>query len=77
MNEWILASERLPEECSPIYATLRAKGRKNWTIETFYSKFNQGTPWGNIPMLVWKQAEVIAWKPKIIPEPYREENTDD
>lgn len=70
---WILVSERLPEECTPVYATLRAKGRDNWIIEGFYTKCNFGTPWGNIPMLMWGEAEVIAWMPKTLPEPYREE----
>ncbi len=75
MNDerWIPVQERLPDELTHVYATCSAPGRENWVIECFYTTVNRGTPWGNIPILVWGEAKVIAWKPKVLPEPYEGE----
>ena len=75
MNDerWIPVEEKLPEELTPVYATCQAPGRENWVIESFYTTFNKGTPWGNIPILVFGEAKVIAWMPREFPEPYVDE----
>ena len=78
--EWIPCSERLPKPFTYVNATCRslADNRENWVIETMYlpiPKENnaQGySDWGNIPMINWGKAEVIAWMERKIPEPYKE-----
>ena len=72
VQRWIPCSERLPKDFQPFYATCRSNidNRENWVIEGYY------TPWRgfNPPPLVEEgKAEIIAWMPKELPEPYREE----
>ena len=69
-ERWIPVEERLPEEMTWFYATCSSPGRDNWVIDGFYTSDHAGTPWGNIPILVEGKAKVIAWKPRIWPEPY-------
>lgn len=76
-NKWIPVSERLPKPYTWVYATCKSlvDDRENWVIDTCYvplpKEYNSKySDWGNIPMLNWGQAEVIAWMEWIIPEPY-------
>ena len=88
---WIPVSERLPEPMTFVNATCRSlvDNRENWVVETIYvpipKEYNPRhySDWGNIPMLNWGEAEVIAWMERDIPEPYkmvepqeREDNND-
>lgn len=76
---WISVSERLPEPYMFVNATCRSlvDDRENWVVETIYlpipKEYNPRhySDWGNIPMLNWGEAEVIAWMERIIPEPYK------
>ena len=76
---WIPVSEKLPKPYMFVYATCRSlvDDRDNWVVETIYlpipEKYNPRhySDWGNIPMLNWGEAEVIAWMKRIIPEPYK------
>ena len=85
--KWIPVSERLPKPYTFVNATCRSlvDDRENWAIETLYLPIpkennEQGySDWGDIPMLNWGEAEVIAWMERKIPEPYkteRRENND-
>ena len=79
-QNWIPVSERLPKPYTYVNATCRSlvDDRENWVIETIYlpiPKENNErgySDWGNIPMLNWGKAEVIAWMERKIPEPYKE-----
>lgn len=81
-GHWIPVSERLPKPYTYVNATCRslADDRENWVVETMYLPIpkendEQGySDWGNIPMLNWGKAEVIAWMERKIPEPYKEES---
>lgn len=77
-RQWIPVSERLPKPYTWVYATCKSlvDDRENWVIDTCYvplpKEYNSKySDWGNIPMLNWGQAEVIAWMEWIIPEPYK------
>ena len=80
-QNWIPVNERLPKPFTYVNATCRSlvDDRENWVIETMYLPIpkennEQGySDWGNIPMLNWGKAEVIAWMERKIPEPYKEE----
>ena len=77
---WIPVSEKLPEPFTFVNATCRSlvDDREDWVIETVYLPIPKEankhgySDWGNIPMLNWGEAEVIAWVERIIPQPYRE-----
>lgn len=78
-GKWIPVSERLPEPYMFVNATCRSlvDDRENWVVETIYLPIPKEhnprhySDWGNIPMLNWGDAEVIAWMERIIPEPYK------
>ena len=78
-GKWISVNERLPEPYMFVNATCRSlvDDRENWVVETIYlpipKEHNPGhySDWGNIPMLNWGEAEVIAWMERVIPEPYK------
>ena len=78
---WIPVSEKLPEPFTFVNATCRSlvDDRENWVVETLYLPIpkevnkNGYSDWGNIPMLNWGEAEVIAWVERIIPQPYKAE----
>ena len=78
---WIPVSEKLPEPFTFVNATCRSlvDDRENWVVETIYSPIPKEankydySDWGNIPMLNWGEAEVIAWVERIIPQPYKAE----
>ena len=80
-GKWIPVSERLPKLYTYVNATCRSlvDNREDWVVETLYLPIpkennEQGySDWGNIPMLNWHKAEVIAWMERKIPEPYKEE----
>lgn len=80
--EWIPVTERLPKPFTFVNATCRSlvDDREDWVIETLYlpipkeANKNGYSDWGNIPMLNWGEAEVIAWVERIIPEPYKAES---
>ena len=79
--EWIPVSEKLPEPFTFVNATCRSlvDDRENWVVETIYLPIPKEankhgySDWGNIPMLNWGEAEVIAWVERIIPQPYKAE----
>ena len=79
---WIPVSEKLPEPFMYVNATCRSliDDRENWVVETIYlpipKEVNKHgySDWGNIPMLNWGKAEVIAWVERIIPQPYKAES---
>ena len=79
--KWIPVSEKLPEPFMYVNATCRSlvDDRENWVVETIYlpipKEVNKHgySDWGNIPMLNWGEAEVIAWVERIIPQPYKAE----
>ena len=75
--KWIPVSER-PEILSYVYCTCHSliDDREDWVVETVYIPQPSNSPysdWGNIPMLNWKQAEVVAWMYRDIPKPYKAE----
>ena len=85
-GKWISVNERLPEPYMFVNATCRSlvDDRENWVVETIYLPIPKEhnprhySDWGNIPILNWGEAEVIAWMERIIPEPYKvEEQTGD
>lgn len=68
---WIPCSERLPEGWQWFYATCRSKvdNRENWVIEGLSTPWKL---WGDLPPMVKEgDAEIIAWMPKELPEPYK------
>jgi hypothetical protein len=79
-QRWIPVSERLPKPYTFVNATCRSlvDDRENWVVETLYLPIpkennEQGySDWGDIPVLNWHKAEVIAWMERKIPEPYKE-----
>lgn len=79
-QNWISVNERLPKPFTFVNATCRSlvDDRENWVVETLYLPIpkennEQGySDWGNIPMLNWHKAEVIAWMERKIPKPYME-----
>ena len=81
-KEWIPVSDKLPKPFTYVNATCRSlvDDREDWVVETVYlpipKEFNKNgfSDWGNIPMLNWGDAEVIAWTERIIPEPYKAES---
>ena len=80
--KWIPVSEKLPEPFTFVNATCRSlvDDRENWVVETVYLPIPKEankhgySDWGNIPMLNWGEAEVIAWAERIIPQPYKAES---
>lgn len=78
---WIPVSEKLPEPFTFVNATCRSlvDDRENWVVETVYLPIPKEvdkhgySDWGNIPMLNWGEAEVIAWVERVIPQPYKAE----
>lgn len=81
-QKWIPVSEKLPKPFTFVNATCRSlvDDRENWVIETVYMPIPKEvnkhgySDWGNIPMLNWGEAEVIAWVERIIPQPYKAES---
>lgn len=76
---WIPVSERVPEDMCYVWLTCISKvdDREPWVCDGFYNPYYHGTKyskWGNIPMLNWGDAEVIAWMEQDIPEPYKAES---
>ena len=74
-KEWIKVEDKLPQVGEAIIATCAADGRLNWVIETCYIPQPDDSPyseWGNIPLLNWGIARVIAWMPRHIPKPFSE-----
>lgn len=79
-SEWIPVKDKLPAMGTFVWATCRSliDDRENWVIDTCYVPLpkeanRKYSDWGNIPMLNWGQAEVIAWMEQDIPEPYEGE----
>lgn len=77
-TKWIPVSERLPEPFSFVNCTCHSliDDREDWVVETCYLPQLHNSPysdWGNIPMLNWGEAEVIAWMYRDIPKPYKAE----
>ena len=77
--KWIPVSERLPETFSFVNCTCHSliDDREDWAVETVYIPQQSNSPysdWGNIPILNWKQAEVVAWMYRDIPKPYKAES---
>ena len=80
-GKWIPVSERLPEPYMFVNATCRSlvDDREDWVIETIYLPIPKEankkgySDWGNIPMLNCREAEVVAWMERVIPEPYKVE----
>ena len=77
--KWIPVSERLPGTFSYVYCTCHSliDDREDWVVETVYIPQPSNSPysdWGNIPMLNWKHAEVVAWMYRDIPKPYKAES---
>lgn len=80
-NKWIPVKERLPEPFSYVNCTCHSlvDDREDWVVETCYLPQPPDSPysdWGNIPMLNWRECEVIAWMYRDIPEPYKAESED-
>lgn len=70
-QHWIpCSSGELPGEYMSFYATVKSliDNRECWVIEGMYTKLWQ---WGKIPMIDRGEAEVIAWMPKYLPEPWK------
>ncbi len=77
--KWIPVSERLPEKYRFVNCTCHSliDDREDWVVETVYIPQPSNSPysdWGNIPILNWKQAEVVAWMYRDIPKPYKAES---
>ena len=70
--QWIPCSERLPRNFQPYYATCRSNidNRENWVIEGYYTQLRGFNP---PPLVADGKAEIIAWMPKELPEPYKGE----
>lgn len=80
-TRWIPVSERLPKVYEFVNCTCHSliDDREDWVVETCYipQPHNSSySDWGNIPMLNWGQAEVIAWMYRDIPKPYKAESED-
>lgn len=78
-SPWIPCSERLPEAPGFVNCTCHSliDDREDWVVETVYIPQPSNSPysdWGNIPILNWKQAEVVAWMYRYIPKPYKTES---
>ena len=67
---WIPVTEPPKGDFMPYYATCRSKvdDRENWVIEGMYTKYSG---WEYPPMVRDDRAEIIAWMPKELPEPYK------
>lgn len=67
---WIPVTEPPKGDFMPYYATCRSKvdDRENWVIEGMYTKYSG---WEYTPMVRDDRAEIIAWMPKELPEPYK------
>ena len=79
--KWIPVSERLPETFDYVYCTCHSliDDREDWVVETVYIPQLSDSPysdWGNIPILNWKEAEVVAWMYRDTPKPYKAESED-
>ena len=77
--KWIPVSERLPETFDYVYCTCHSliDDREDWVVETVYIPQLSDSPysdWGNIPILNWKEAEVVAWMYRDTPKPYKAES---
>lgn len=68
---WIPVTEPPKSDFMPYYATCRSKvdDRENWVIEGMYTKYSG---WEYPPMVRDNRAEIIAWMPKELPEPFKE-----
>ena len=81
VGKWIPVSERLPKTFEFVNCTCHSliDDREDWVVETVYVPQPPNSPysdWGNIPILNWKQAEVVAWMYRDIPKPYKAESED-
>ncbi len=67
---WIPVTEPPKGDFMPYYATCRSKvdDRENWVIEGMYTKYSG---WECPPMVRDDRAEIIAWMPKELPEPFK------
>lgn len=67
---WIPVTEPPKGDFMPYYATCRSKvdDRENWVIEGMYTKYSG---WEYPPMVRDDRAEIIAWMPKELPEPFK------
>ena len=67
---WIPVTDPPKGDFMPYYATCRSKvdDRENWVIEGMYTKYSG---WEYPPMVRDDRAEIIAWMPKELPEPYK------
>lgn len=80
-QRWIPVSERLPKPYEYVNCTCHSliDDREDWVVETMYLPIPKEvnvqsySDWGNIPILNWGKAEVIAWMHRDIPEPYKAE----
>lgn len=75
IEQWIPVSERVPDDMCHVWLTCisNVDDREPWVCDGFYNPYYHGTKysrWGNIPMLNWGEAEVIAWMEQDIPTPY-------
>ena len=83
--KWIPVSERLPEPYMFVNATCRSlvDDREDWVVETIYLPIPKEankhgySDWGNIPILNWGEAEVIAWVERVIPQPYKADRSEE
>jgi len=67
---WIPVTDPPKGDFMPYYATCRSKvdDRENWVIEGMYTKYSG---WEYPPMVRDDRAEIIAWMPKELPEPFK------
>ena len=70
LPHWIPVTEPPKGDFMPYYATCRSKvdDRDNWVIEGMYTKYSG---WEYPPMVRDDRAEIIAWMPKELPEPFK------
>ena len=78
-GDWILVSERLPENTQPVLMTIRRMS-KLYNHEPFitvgYISWNQTTWWcAHDGDCVRNEIEVLAWMP--LPEPYKAESEEE
>lgn len=71
---WIPVTEPPKGDFMTYYATCRSKvdDRENWVIEGIYTKYSG---WEYPPMVRDDRAEIVAWMPKELPEPFKGVNT--
>ena len=72
INQWILCSKKMPDECTQVFATcVRTNG--NYVAILVLLERIRGL-WVDGDGEFLRNGEVIAWMPIKWPEPYRNEN---